>query len=155
MGGMFLRSKRASERQSLASSRSPWTTWMATLVWPSTPVVKCSVALAGMVELRWMILATDAAVGFDAERERRDVEQQQVVRARSRRSAGEDAGLDGGAEGDDLVGVELGVQSFAAGFEIEEAGDECAHGGDAGGAADHDDFVDLRGGELRRRAGPG
>ncbi len=58
MGGMPLRSKRARERQSAASSRSPCTTWMATLVWPSTPVVKCSVAEAGMVELRWMILAT-------------------------------------------------------------------------------------------------
>jgi hypothetical protein len=58
MGGMPLRSKRASERQSAASSRSPCRTWMATLVWPSTPVVKCSVAEAGMVELRWMILAT-------------------------------------------------------------------------------------------------
>ena len=58
IGGMPFRSKRASERQSFASSRSPCNTWIATFVWPSTPVVKCSVAEAGMVELRWMIFAT-------------------------------------------------------------------------------------------------
>ena len=52
IGGIPLRSKRARERQSAASSRSPCTTWIATFVWPSTPVVKCSVADAGIVELR-------------------------------------------------------------------------------------------------------
>src|ERR1039458_6618136 len=50
IGGMPFRSKRASERQSFASSRSPCTTWMATFVCPSTPVVKCWVALAATVE---------------------------------------------------------------------------------------------------------
>ncbi len=58
MGGMPFRSKRARDLQSAASSRSPCTTWMATLVCPSTPVVKCSVAEAGIVELRWMMRAT-------------------------------------------------------------------------------------------------
>ena len=52
IGGMPRKSKRARERQSFASSRSPCSTWMATLVWPSTPVVKCSTAEAGMAELR-------------------------------------------------------------------------------------------------------
>ena len=92
MGGMFLRSKRARERQSLASSRSPCRTWMATLVWPSTPVVKCSVAEAGMVELRWMILATTPP--------RASMPRESGVTSRRRRSlvvaffgAGEDLGL--------------------------------------------------------------
>ena len=58
MGAMSFRSKRARLRQSFASSRSPCTTWISTLVWPSTPVVKVSLALAGMVELRWMIFET-------------------------------------------------------------------------------------------------
>ena len=93
---------------------------MATLVWPSTPVVKCSVAEAGMVELRWMTRATTPAEGFDAERERGDVEQEEIVERGAGGDAGEDLGLDGGAEGDDLVGVEFGVELLAAGIEREE-----------------------------------
>jgi hypothetical protein len=118
---------------------------MATLVWPSTPVVKCSVALAGMVELRW--IGDYAAEGFDAEGERGDVEEEEVVGG-GVVLAGEDLGLDGGAKGDDLVGVELGVELLVAGGEIEEFGDERAHCGDAGRAADHDDFVDVGGREA-------
>ena len=37
---MPFKSNRASDLQSFASSRSPCTTWIATLVCPSTPVVK-------------------------------------------------------------------------------------------------------------------
>src|SRR5579883_2538725 len=44
--------KRARLRLSAASSRSPWSTWMSTDVWPSTAVVKVSLALAGIVVLR-------------------------------------------------------------------------------------------------------
>ena len=42
-------SKRASDRQSFASSRSPCTTCMSTTCWPSTEVVNISRALVGMV----------------------------------------------------------------------------------------------------------
>ena len=52
MGSIPRSSKRASERQSLASSRSPCTTCMSTTVWPSTEVVNISRALVGMVVLR-------------------------------------------------------------------------------------------------------
>jgi hypothetical protein len=40
IGGMPRSSKRASERQSATSSRSPCTTWKAMAVWPSLKVVK-------------------------------------------------------------------------------------------------------------------
>src|SRR5438105_2446964 len=40
IGSMPRSSKRASERQSLASSRSPCSTCMSTTVWPSTEVVR-------------------------------------------------------------------------------------------------------------------
>src|SRR5436309_803176 len=91
MGGMPLRSKRASERQSFASSRSPCTTWMATLVWPSTPVEKdghVGLAFYSGGELfgrrgRNGAVALDnlghyAAQSFDAQRERSHIEQQHV-----------------------------------------------------------------------------
>ena len=48
------------------------------------------------------------AVGFDAERERSDVEEQHVADA-----ALENVGLDGGAESDDFVGIEFGVRLAA------------------------------------------
>ena len=54
----------------------------------------------GIVVLRGMIGVGDAAERLDAERQRRDVEQEHV-----RDVALEDAGLDGGADGDDLVRV--------------------------------------------------
>ncbi len=44
--------KRARLRLSLASSRSPWSTWTSTDVWLSTAVVKFSLTLTGIVTLR-------------------------------------------------------------------------------------------------------
>ncbi len=120
---------------------------MATFVWPSTPVVKCSVAARGDGGVALDDPGDDAAERLDAERERRYVEQQKIVGCRVF-LAGKDLRLHGRSQRDDLVGVELGVELLAARFEIEELRDECAHGGDAGGAADHDDFVDRLGGEL-------
>ena len=61
----------------------------------------------------------DAAEGFDAEGERGDVEEEEVVGG-GVVCAGEDLRLHGGAEGYDFVGVELGVELAAAGFEVEE-----------------------------------
>ena len=55
IGGMPRSLKRASDRQSAASSRSPCSTWTSTAVWLSTPVVNISRPLAGIVELRRMI----------------------------------------------------------------------------------------------------
>jgi hypothetical protein len=63
--------------------------------------------LVGMVVLRSMSLVHDAALGLDAERQRGDVEQQDVLDL-----ALEHAGLDGGADGHDLVGVDALVGSL-------------------------------------------
>ena len=75
-----------------------------------------------------------AALGLDAEGERGDVEEQHVLDL-----ALEDAGLEGGADGDDLVGVDALVGLLAT----EQLGDELGHGGHPGRAADEDDVVDL------------
>ena len=48
-----------------------------------------------------MSLREDAAEGLDAERERRDIEEEDVLHL-----AAEDAALDGGADRDDLVGID-------------------------------------------------
>ena len=99
----------------------------------SSAVVKTSVRWVGMVVLRSMSLRHHAALGLDAERQRGDVEQQHVLDV-----AAQHAGLDGGADGDDLVGVDRLVRLLAG-----EADDEVLHGGHAGRAADEDDVVQV------------
>ena len=87
----------------------------------------------------------DAAERLDAERERRDVEEQHVLDV-----AREDARLDGRADGDDLVGVDALVRLLAA----EHLLDGLDVRGHAGLAADEDDLVDVGGleaGVLERR----
>ena len=73
--------------------------------------------------------------------QRRDVEQQHVLDV-----AAQHAGLDRGADGDDLVGVDRLVRLLAG-----EALDEILHRGHAGGAADEDDVVEVA---LARRRRP-
>src|SRR4029450_8858137 len=105
IGSMPDSSNRASDRQSLASSRSPWTTCMSTVRWPSTDVVNISRAFVGVVGGRGVARnehGDDPAERLDAERERGDVEQQHV-----RHAAREDVGLDRGAPRDHLVLAEL------------------------------------------------
>jgi molecular chaperone DnaK len=75
-----------------------------------------------------------AALGLDAEGQRGDVEQQDVLDL-----ALEDTGLERGTDRDDLVRVDALVGLLAAGHLLDELGD----GGHAGGAADEDDVVDL------------
>ena len=77
-------------------------------------------------------LGHHAALGLDAEGERGDVEQQDVLDL-----AGQHAGLDAGADGHDLVGVDAAVRVLA-----REVLDAVLHGGHAGHAADEDDVVD-------------
>ena len=84
-------------------------------------------------------LGHDAADGLDAEGERGHVQQKQVlglVTALAR----EDATLDGGAVGDGLVGVDALVWLFS----VEEILEQHLHLGNAGGAADQHDLVNLR-----------
>ena len=78
-----------------------------------------------------------AALGLDAEAQGGDVDEEDVLAL-----ALDDAGLEGGADGDDLVGVDALVRLLAAGEFLDELGD----GGHAGRAADEDDVVDV--GEL-------
>ena len=82
-------------------------------------------------------LGHQAALGLDAEAQRGDVDEQDVLAL-----ALEDAGLQGGADGDDLVRVDALVGLLAAGELLDDLGD----GGHPGGAADEHDVVDL--GEL-------
>ena len=62
-----------------AISRSPWTTWMRTTFWLSSVVENTWRRRVGIVVLRGMIGVEDPARRLDAERERRDVEQQHVL----------------------------------------------------------------------------
>ena len=94
-------------------------------------------------------LRDGAAERFNAERERRDVEQQHLFGGL--RCAGENVGLHGGAERDDFVRIQFDVRLLAARSEMEEIVDELANGGNARGSADQDDFIDL----LGRDAGIG
>src|SRR5205814_7826605 len=86
-------------------------------------------------------LRYDAAHRLDAERERRDVEQQHLAAA-----ADENVGLHGGAERHDFVGIQLAVRRPA-----EQLFDHAAHERDAGGSANEHRFVDI----LRLEAGVG
>ena len=79
-------------------------------------------------------LGHDAALGLDAEGQRGDVEEQDVLDL-----ALEHAGLQRGADGDDLVGVDRLVRLLAAGELADQVGD----GRHAGGAADEDDVVEV------------
>ena len=79
-----------------------------------------------------------AALRLDAERERRDVEQEDVLDL-----ALQHAGLERGADGDDLVRVDALVRVLA-----DDLLDLLLHRRHAGHAADEDDVVDLRRVEL-------
>ena len=93
-----------------------------------------------------------AAERFDAERERCHVEQQHLFSGLG--GAGENVGLHGRAEGNDFVGIEFDVRLLAACGEMEEIVDQLADGGNARGAADQDDFVDLFGRDAGIGRGP-
>ena len=66
IGGMPRSSKRASERQSATSSRSPCTTWIAIAVWPSLKVVNSCAWRDGNRGVARDDLLDQAAHGLDA-----------------------------------------------------------------------------------------
>ena len=134
-GGMPTSWKRPSVRLSRASCRSPCSTWTSTLVWLSAAVENVSLLRVGIVVLRVDQRRHHAAERLDAERQRRHVEQQQILHL-----AGEHAALNGRADRDDLVGVDALVRLLA-----EQVLDDLLHLRDARRAADQHDFVDLRG----------
>ena len=79
--------------------------------------------------------------GFHAQRQRNDIEQQQIT---CRVVARQLIGLDGGPQGHDFVGVEIG-QRLAA----KEIGHGLAHLRHARGAANHDNALHLIAGQGR------
>ena len=83
----------------------------------------------------------EAASDRDAEGARGDVEQDGVV-GQALAGVGQVFGLNSGAPGHDLVGIEVGARRPA-----EVAFDLGPHERHARRAADHDDLVDLRGGQ--------
>ena len=78
-------------------------------------------------------LCEHAPEGLDAQRERRDIQQEHVLDL-----AAQDAALDGGAHGNHLVGVHPLAPLLA-----EDVAHEGLDGGDPGGAAHEDDMVDV------------
>ena len=79
-------------------------------------------------------LGHNATLGLDTERQRGHVDEQDVLAVTL-----DDAGLQGGAHGDDLIGVDALVGLATAGQLLDDLGD----GGHTGGAADEHDVVDL------------
>ena len=93
---------------SRASSRSPCSTWISTVVWLSSAVENVSRLLGRDRRVARDEHRRDAAERLDAERERRDVEQQHVLLL-----AGEHRALDRGADRDDFVRVHALVRLLA------------------------------------------
>ena len=133
-GAMPVSSNVPSGLLSRANSRSPWKTWMGTrrLVVVGGGEDLGALGRDGRVALDE--LGHHAALGLDAEGERGDVDEQDVLAL-----ALEDTGLQAGADGDDLVRVDALVGLLAAGQLLDEVGD----GRHAGGAADEHDVVDV------------
>ena len=101
---MPLSVKRARLRLSATISRSPCTTWISKPVWRSSCVVYVAFAEQGMVELRGRTLSTTPAADFDAERQRDDVQQEDVVAPPLAR---QQVGLNGRAQRDHLIRIDV------------------------------------------------
>ena len=107
------------------SLHSPWSISTSMAVWPSVVVEKTRLCIVGMVVLACDQFRHSTAESPDAERERGDVEKEDV-----RNVASEDTGLDGRADCNGLVGVDA-----LAGLAAEDFLD--------GVDDDKDDFVNL------------
>ena len=144
-----------SSRLSRAIGRSPCVTTTSTEVWLSAAVENVSRLLGRDGRVARDHRRHHAAERLDAERQRRDVEEQDVLDV-----AREHAGLHRRAERHDLVGVDALVRLLA-----EEVLDLLLDHRDARRAADQHDLGDLRRllagvgerllGRLDRRARPG
>jgi hypothetical protein len=80
----------------------------------------------------------DTTSGLNTEGERRNVEKKDLVGGLGRGVTRQDSGLDGGAVGNGLIGVD-GLAGLLA---VEEVGDELLDLGDTGRTTDKDDLVD-------------
>ena len=132
-GGMPTRSNWPSSLLSAAISRSPWLTRMVTAFWLSSAVENTWLFLVGIVVLRSIRrVNTPPSVSMPSD---------SGVTSSSRTSLTsplQHAGLDGGADGDDLVRVDALVRLLA-----EQLLDDLLHLGHARHAADEHHLVDL------------
>lgn len=80
----------------------------------------------------------DTTSGLDTERQRGDVEKEDLVGGLGRSVTGKDGSLDGSTVGNGLIGVDGLVGLLAT----EEVGDHLLDLGDTGGTTDKDDLVD-------------
>ena len=138
MGGMPFRSKRASERQSFANSRSPCTTWMATLrlaLHPGREVLRGGCRNRGVAVDDF---GDHAAQILDAQRERRHVQQQHVLVASDR------AARMSACTAAPRATTSSGFSS-QCGSRPEQLADQLPHPRNARGAAYQYHFVDLLG----------
>jgi hypothetical protein len=80
-----------------------------------------------------------ATSSLDTERQRSDIEQEDLVGGLGRSVARQDSSLDGSTVGNSLIGVDglVGLLS------VEVVGNELLDAGDTGGTSDQDDLVDL------------
>jgi hypothetical protein len=124
---------------SMAIFRSPWSTWISTVVWLSSAVEKTSCFFVGIVVFRSMSVGHDPAQRLDAERERDHVEQEHILHV-----AREHAALDGRAHGHHLVGVHAAVRLLP-----EEVLHDLLDLRDPGRAAHQDHLVHVGGLEPR------
>ncbi len=88
-------------RLSTAIWRSPWSTWISTVVWLSSAVENTSALLGRDRGVALDQPGEHAAQGLDAQRQRRDVQQQHILDL-----AGQHAALDRRADRHDLVRVD-------------------------------------------------
>ena len=110
-GGMPTRSNLPSDLLSRANSRSPCSTCTVHLVLIVGDGREDQRVLGRDRRVALDHLREDAAVRLDAERQRRDVEQDHVLDV-----AAQNAGLHGGADGDDFVGIDVAVRLLAEAF---------------------------------------
>lgn len=79
----------------------------------------------------------DVALHGDTERQRNDIEEEEVGGLSRGGLSGEDTGLDGGTVGNSLIGVDALLELLA----VEELGQKLLDLGDTGGTTDKDDLV--------------
>ena len=147
IGGMPRSSKRASERQSATSSRSPCTTCIAIAVWPSLKVVNSCARATGIVELRGMIFSTRppiVSMPSDSGITSSSSQSSPCGRLPASRLAWIAAPSATTSSGSRLV----------SGVAAEELADRAPHLRHARRAADHHHALDVVGRRAARRAAP-
>ena len=138
IGGMPRSSKRASDRQSVTSSRSPCTTWIAIAVWPSAKGRELLRACDRYRRVARDDLLDQSAHGLEAERQR---ESRPAAASRRRPHDCPASRLACIAA---PSATTLSGSMFVEGVWPKKRADRLAHMRHARRAADHHDTVDVR-----------